>query len=225
MLFRSVSQSRYKKAEEAQHKATLGYHWCDIRQLGLHYATDEYKDYVRRYAESEEYRTFKAQSDPNDDLNRLWVRVNFYTWLKGVREEEAKPKKEFAFTFTTNQDTKLEIQKEMCDSAHKLYAQKTTPVVEGEVYLEYTKEDRPHLHGWYVTEHGGRIFAKTFRRCWQYWGEKERQTKFAGGYHEQTKSKRYRGYASDEGRLILRKKPDQPLEFFQDTAEVWHLNS
>lgn len=129
---------------------------------------------------------------------------------------DPKPAKQFAFTFTTNK-TKEEIEQEMCDSAHKLFVQKTVPVRAGEVYLEYTEEGRPHLHGWYETQDGGRIFAKTFRRCWQYWGEKDKRTKFAGGYHEEMKSNRYRGYASSEGRLIVMKKEDaENPEYFYE---------
>lgn len=120
---------------------------------------------------------------------------------------EPKPAKQYAFTFTTNM-TKEEIQDEMCDSAYKLFSQNTVPVRVGEAYLEYTEEGRPHIHGWYETQDGGRIFAKVFRRCWKYWGEKDKRTKFAGGYHEEMKSNRYKGYASSEGRLIVMKKED-----------------
>lgn len=133
-----------------------------------------------------------------------------------------KPKKTFAFTFTTNQDSKLEIQKEMCYSAWKLFLQNTTPVEEGEVYLEYTEEGRPHLHGWYVCRDGGRIFAKTFRRCWKYWGEKATQKQFAGGYHEEIKTARYKGYASEEGRLIVKKEKDTTATYAEHVANVWH---
>ena len=149
-----------------------------------------------------------------------WAEIEAY-----LRQEHPAPKKRktYAFTFTTNLDTKLEVQKEMCYSAWKLFQQKTTPVEEGEIYLEYTKEGRPHLHGWYVTEDGGRIFAKTFRRCWPTWGEKERQTKFAGGYHELMKTNRYIGYASDEDRLIISKRKDADVEYHVATAEKWHI--
>ena len=132
-------------------------------------------------------------------------------------------KKTFAFTFTTNLDTKLEVQQEMCNSAWKLMTQKTTPVEEGEVYLEYTEQGRPHLHGWYVTEDGGRIFAKTFRRCWPSWGEKARQTKFAGGFHELMKSNRYKGYSSSEGRLVVSKAPNADAVYIAETADKWHI--
>lgn len=150
-----------------------------------------------------------------------WPEIEAY-----LRQEHPAPKKRktFAFTFTTNKDTQLEVQKEMCYSAWKLFQQKTTPVEEGEVYLEYTEQKRPHLHGWYVTEDGGRIFAKVFHRCWPSWGEKARQTKFAGGYHELMKTNRYKGYASSEARLILRKQKDAvDAEYFGETADKWHI--
>lgn len=135
------------------------------------------------------------------------------------KKEHYKKHKTYAFTFTTNQNTKEEIQKEMCESAWRLLNQKTTPVVEGQVYLEYTEEGRPHLHGWYKTESGGRIFAKTFKRCWQFWGEKNRMTKFPGGYHEEMKTDRYLEYASSEGRLVVRKSKDNNAEL----CENYHI--
>lgn len=138
-----------------------------------------------------------------------------------VVHPDPKPPKTFAFTFTTNLDTKLEIQKEMCESAFKLFQQKTTPVQEGEVFLEYTEAGRPHLHGWYQTEDGGRIFAKTFRRCWKYWGEKDRMKKFAGGYHEEMKTNRYIGYASSEGRRVVYKKKGENVMCDQEVAFKW----
>lgn len=150
-----------------------------------------------------------------------WAEIEAY-----LRQEHPAPKKRktYAFTFTTNLDTKLEIQKEMCYSAWKLFLQKTTPVEQGEVYLEYTEQGRPHLHGWYETEDGGRIFAKTFRRCWHPWAEKARQTKFAGGFHELMKSNRYKEYASTEGRLIVSKKPDAHPDYYTANAETWWLD-
>lgn len=129
--------------------------------------------------------------------------------------------KQFAFTFTTNSDLGLEIQQEMCSSAWKLFQQNTNPVEEGQVYLEYTEQGRPHLHGWYECRDGGRIFAKTFRRCWRYWGEKERQTRFAGGFHEQMKTNRYKNYASDEGRLVVSKKINEDAHYYGEVADKW----
>jgi len=97
----------------------------------------------------------------------------------------------------------------MVEAAHKLFRQQTVPILEGEAYLEYTEEGRLHIHAWYETDDGGRVFAKIFRRCWQYWGEKSGKTKFAGGYHEQMKTARYKGYSASEGRVICSKKENQ----------------
>lgn len=168
----------------------------------------------------------KRNVEQCDECKRLFGLANWANIEAHLREVHKPPKnkKTFAFTFTTNKDTKLEVQKEMCYSAWKLFQQKTTPVEEGEVYLEYTEQGRPHLHGWYVTEDGGRIFAKVFHRCWPSWGEKARQTKFAGGYHELMKTNRYKGYASSEARLILRKqKHAVDAEYFGETADKWHI--
>lgn len=159
------------------------------------------------------------------ECTRLWRLCVWENIEKHLRAEHSAStkKKTFAFTFTTNKDTKLEIQKDMCCSAWKLFQQKTIPVEEGEVYLEYTEQGRPHLHGWYVTEDGGRIFAKVFHRCWPSWGEKARQTKFAGGYHELMKTNRYIGYASSEARLVVSKKKDADAVYFGETADKWHI--
>lgn len=169
-------------------------------------------------------------------------RINESTWLPATKtkmmsdavdaqlqhekQKHYKKLKTFAFTFTTNQDTQLEIQKEMIQSAWKLFLQKTTPVEEGAVYLEYTEMGRPHLHGWYRTENGGRIFAKTFKRCWPFWGEKDRQQRFPGGYHEEMKDNRYKEYASSEGRLVISKVPGELPEYKIENAETyWIQNS
>lgn len=154
----------------------------------------------------------------------LWNRLNWANFESHVRKEHG-PKKvnKYAFTFTTNADTGLEEQKTMCEAAYRLFAQKTTPVKQGEVYLEYTEQKRPHLHGWYETESGGRIFAKTFHRCWPRWGEKARQTKFAGGFHERMKTERYKDYSSAEGRLIVSKPENADVFYHVETAEKWHI--
>lgn len=157
------------------------------------------------------------QKDCEDKTIRGWAwtvhmkdtvlpRCNAYIEHCRRYHPDPKPPKTFAFTFTTNLNTQLEVQKEMCFAAYKLFLQNTTPVEEGEVFLEYTEQGRPHLHGWYVTRDGGRIFAKTFRRCWKYWGEKDRQKRFAGGFHEEMKTNRYKGYASAEGRKVISKE-------------------
>lgn len=137
-----------------------------------------------------------------------------------MKQAHSAKRKCYAFTFTTNLDTQIEIQKEMCYAAWKLLSQKTVPVLKGEVYLEYTEKKRPHLHGWYETEDGGRIFAKVFQRCWKYWGEKARQTKFAGGFHEEMRTNRYIAYASAEARLVCIKMPGQDARY-EPVADTW----
>ena len=37
-------------------------------------------------------------------------------------------------------------------------------------------------------------------------GREGEETRFAGGYHEEMKTDRYRGYASSEGRLVVEEK-------------------
>lgn len=141
------------------------------------------------------------------------IREDYENWVKEQEEEKnRKPRKQFAFTFTTNQ-SKEEIQAEMCYSCYKLFLQQTVPIRQGEAYLEYTKEGRPHIHGWYETEDGGRVFAKVFQRAWKYWKEQRGQKAFAGGFHELMKSNRYKGYASAEGRVIIIKKINEELVY------------
>jgi len=133
-------------------------------------------------------------------------------------EHKEVVRKQYAFTFTTNK-TKEEIEEEMIRSAHKLFRQQTVPIREGAAYLEYTEEGRPHIHGWYETQDGGRVFAKVFARCWSAWKEKRGVTKFAGGYHEQMKTNRYKGYASAEGRVICLKKENELIVYNAQSEE------
>jgi len=128
------------------------------------------------------------------------------------RKEHSRIPKQYAFTFTTNL-SKEQIETDMLDACYRLYKQQTVPVAEGEAYLEYTKEGRPHIHGWYETEDGGRIFSKIFKRCWPTWGETQGKTQFTGGYHEQMKTNRYKGYAAAEDRVIIIKKRGEPLVY------------
>lgn len=137
--------------------------------------------------------------------------------MERKRDEEIKRTK-YAWTFTTNL-MPSQIQEDMCYAVLRLMTQKTNPVRQGEAYLEYTKEGRPHIHGWYETQSGGRIYAKTFARAWSYWGEKKGLREFPGGYHEVMKSQMYRQYASDEGRLIFKKEIYGEYIFNADQAK------
>lgn len=118
------------------------------------------------------------------------------------REDQSNKKKQFAFTLTTNGDDVAEEEEKLREAVEKIFRQQTVPVYEGAAYLEYTEAGRPHIHGYYETNDGGRIFAKVFKRCWPLWGETRGHTKFAGGYHEQMKTNRYKGYMAAEGRVV-----------------------
>lgn len=167
------------------------------------------------------------------DVCKSYLEIDYSVWDLGMRcakmvefaerhsrhmEIHRKKQRTFAFTFTTNLG-RDEIQQEMIDSCHKLFRQQTVPIEEGEAYLEYTKEGRPHIHGWYETQDGGRVFAKVFQRCWSYWKEERGKTKFAGGYHEEMKLNRYKGYSSAEGRVICLKKKAEPCIYNNAPSE------
>lgn len=123
-----------------------------------------------------------------------------------ILEHVPKVKKNYAFTFTTNGDDVAEEESKLITAVYKLFTQATVPIEDGEAYMEYTEQGRPHIHGWYQTMDGGRVFSKVFQRCWELWGEKRGLTQFPGGYHEEIKSNRYYGYASAEGKIIISKK-------------------
>ena len=52
---------------------------------------------------------------------------------------EPKPKKQYAFTFTTNSDDRLTSQRELCYAVQKLFSQQTNPISQGGAWLEYTE--------------------------------------------------------------------------------------
>jgi len=133
-------------------------------------------------------------------------------YLKLVNEfHEAKIKvsQKYAFTFTTNAhcDDWVATEQDMIKACHKLYSQSTCPIKQGDAYLEYTHDGRPHIHGWYQTDTGGRVYAKVFERIWKLWDEGKKQGKgFQGGFHEKVKSLNYERYASAEERKVCGKE-------------------
>lgn len=136
---------------------------------------------------------------------KFWFRRDKGQWINHFeKHHRAKMPKTYAFTFTTGAKAEdfAKVEDELVEAALKLFRQESVPVQEGEAFLEYTEEGRPHIHGWYKTTDGGRIFSKVFHRAWPEWAEKRGKTKFAGGYHEEMKSNRYVGYANSEGRLV-----------------------
>jgi len=153
---------------------------------------------------------------------QLWNGQSSKRYVDHVYEHcpDPIPKKQYAFTFTTNDDDRPKAQRELCYAVQKLFLQRTNPIAQGGAWLEYTEAGRPHIHGWYETEDGGRVFAKTFARCWHLWKEKRGMTRFPGGYHEQLKSNRYIGYASAEGREVVSKKENEEMKFNFDAEKM-----
>lgn len=150
----------------------------------------------------------------------LWNKHDSNAYVAHVWEHNPKPKKKFAFTLTTNGNDVMEEQANLCYAVMKLFVQKTCPIEEGGAWLEYTSVGRPHIHGWYTTEDGGRVFAKVFQRCWHLWKEKRGQKEFPGGYHEEMKKDRYLGYASAEGRQILEKKLNEEMKYYSEVEKM-----
>lgn len=147
------------------------------------------------------------------ECTSLWSKCDSKAYVAHIWEHVPKPKKVYAYTLTTGGDDVPAETAKLCEAVWKLHTQKSVPILEGGAYLEYTKEGRPHIHGWYVTEDGGRIFAKVFQRCWPNWKEKRGMTQFPGGYHELMKTNRYLGYASAEGRLVCSKNSNEPARY------------
>lgn len=183
-----------------------------LQEMAEQYArTQRARDYYRLHEEPP-----RPSLEDDEDAWERWrcfkvgLTEDFRQWLHEMEAEAAKKRKQFAFTLTTNE---TDVTSEICSAAHKVFAQKTVPVRQGEAYLEYTKEGRPHIHGWYETENGGRIFSKVFHRCWPLWQEKRGQTKFGGGFHEEIKTSRYKDYASCEGRVICIKNINADLVY------------
>lgn len=113
-----------------------------------------------------------------------------------------KPKGIFAGTLTMSPkwDTNEE---EMVSAIKKIMRQKTTPVKRYVWYLEYTKENVPHIHFIYETVKGGRITQQTFKRQWKWWDESTPcGSGHVGGYHKHcAKEDDYLEYISkDKGR-------------------------
>lgn len=128
-------------------------------------------------------------------------------WMKHWEKDHRKRQTKYAFSFTTGAEREAWPAKEeaFVEAVQKLFRQESVPIKEGAAYLEYGEDGRPHVHGWYSTTDGGRVFSKVFHRCWPEWAEKRGKTKFAGGFHEVMKSDRYIGYANAEGRELIKK--------------------
>jgi len=143
-----------------------------------------------------------------DVTNCIVYNKKFAAWNSERIKRKIKASQKYAFTLTTNanNDDWIQAEQDMIQAAHKLFTQTTCTIQEGESYLEYTHNGRPHIHGWYQTENGGRVYAKVFERIWKIWDEDKRQGKgHQGGFHEKVKSLNYERYASAEERKVCGK--------------------
>jgi hypothetical protein len=122
--------------------------------------------------------------------------------------KKLKSNKEFAFTLTTSitdKDKWPDLENAMCIAADKILNQQTCPVLAGAAYLEYQASGAPHVHGWYRCSGGHRIYQKIWKRYWPEWNEDKKLGKgHPGGYHQELKTNWYKGYASAEGRQIVK---------------------
>lgn len=116
-----------------------------------------------------------------------------------------KPKGLFVGTLTMS-PTDPYNEDDMIKAVRKLFSQTTSPVKKYSWYLEYTKNELPHIHFCYETVSGGRILPKVFRRVWPIWNESPDAPKLGqghpGGYHAPcVDPEAYLKYISkDEGR-------------------------
>lgn len=131
---------------------------------------------------------------------------NLAEYLKWLEQKVGK-KREYAFTLTSNQtdpEKFATVEEEMIIAVGKILTQQTCPVLEAEAYLEYCKDGKPHIHGWYRCDKGHRIYQKIFKRYWPLWNEdKKAGSGSIGGYHKEMQSNKYKDYASAEGRKIF----------------------
>jgi len=129
-----------------------------------------------------------------------------------VLKDEWKKETKWAFTLTTNETNHEEQEIKMKNAVYSLFQQKSCPILQGEAYLEYCDDGKPHIHGWYRREGGHRVYAKVFKRAWPLWDENKRMGKgHQGGYHHEAGDK-YEGYASVEGRCIYKMENGIRLE-------------
>jgi hypothetical protein len=153
---------------------------------------------------------YTGSSHPTSDEVRdcLMNNKKFKEWHSKRIALRIKTSQKYAFTLTTNvtNDNWVQAEQDMIQASYKLYSQTTCTIVDGDCYLEYTKDGRPHIHGWYQTENGGRVYAKVFGRIWKLWDEDKKQGKgHQGGFHEKVKSLHYEQYASAEERKVCGK--------------------
>lgn len=105
-----------------------------------------------------------------------------------THEGNGKPQGWFAGTLTKSPDWE-ETEADMITAIRKIMSQKTVPVDKYAWYLEYTENGQPHIHFLYISDTGGRIHAKIFKRYWKHWDEHVKVGKgHRGGFHKPVNS-------------------------------------
>lgn len=146
----------------------------------------------------------------SDHICEVWKEFRRYMDRRDRDKHQEAARKVWAFSLTTPD---RDAAPDLWEATVKLFEQRSVPVVVGEAHLEYGASGLPHVHGWYETGHGGRIFTKVFKRCWPLWGEDKRHhTAFRGGFHEKAKNPAaYKLYAAAEERLIVRREKSNAI--------------
>lgn len=111
-----------------------------------------------------------------------------------------KPTGIFAGTLTMSSKDETN-ENEMCVAITKIMNQQTVPVKRYAWYLEYTKNELPHVHFIYETHTSGRIHQKIFKRYWKTWDEAVKiGAGHRGGYHKLAESETaYTEYIAKDG--------------------------
>jgi hypothetical protein len=147
------------------------------------------RELVAKYHERELYGQFRDAYLV--DLKKQYV---------AFQKESYQKKQVWGFTLTTN---KVDDEQALKDAVIKLMTQTSCPIAEGQAFLEYTKDGKPHIHGYYTRAKGCRIYAKIFTRSWPLWDESKKHGKgHQGGWHQKINSDQYKDYAAAEGRQI-----------------------
>jgi len=154
---------------------------------------------------------FTGPNPSRDEVDNVMLNnKKFKEWHSKRIAARIKASQKYAFTLTTNKhcDDWVAEEQAMIQACHKLYSQTTCKIKEGSCYLEYTNNGRPHIHGWYQTENGGRVYAKVFMRLWSLWDEDKpmKPKGHQGGFHEKVKSLNYEAYAAADERLVCGKE-------------------
>lgn len=112
----------------------------------------------------------------------------------------------WAFTLTKSEKDPFSVG-DMLTAVRKVMRQKSNVVTKYAWYYEDKGRDQngdpihPHIHGVYVTDTGGRVEAKHWKRAWSIWDErKPLGAGFRGGYHRPVRDgEAYERYIKKDG--------------------------